>query len=536
MSILKLACTASDSNSVWGLTIGANYTTANMIDYYGEISYYAIVKSNANPTQNTADLTWSLVSVFNVPIAEVFMFGVKDEVSYFVYHCAVNSNGAFTFFYTSSVNGGSLHPEGYRYDPAASLNSSSYNQKPDFGPGAWFGLTIDPTFVWPVYIYNPTLFYASGDAGSTPSLVFAYSESSESTNISFASLNENTKTLSFVGSWVSLSSSYIKSLVYANNQLFVYSTSSSGSFLSAYPLAAATAVAPVPRIFNMSATNSCYTGNYFYSGVVSDAFYLICASSSSQPTNLYTLANININGSSISPGRILADSLIQMTNWNFIIGSDGMGTAAIAFMIGSNHTYILSMSGSSVGVISGPSDITIPETLAGTHSLMFSSPVSTVGLILGILGGAVFIIGIAFYIYRKKNSDLKRGTYSTTVKKHQAMPSATTGVYTQGYNQTEVVSMPGAATQYIIRPADVPATTTPTATFTGAGNADAGHSSQQPYAFQQPVPQDHIPGQQLQLTSHPRPNFVTTVGGDGADNLTQLSEVRTSDDTSSPYN
>ncbi|KAG0290548.1 hypothetical protein BGZ98_003378 [Dissophora globulifera] len=210
-----------------------------------------------------------------------------------------------------------------------------------------------------------------------------------------------------------------------------------------------------------------------------------------------------------------------MTNWNFIIGSDGMGTAAIALMIGSDHTFILDMSGSGIGITSGPANITIPETLGADpspKSYSSSSSFSTgsiVGLTLGLIGGVVLLVGLAFFVRRKRNSRSQKGP----TPKNQAMPLATTRDYTQG------ISIPSAGTKYNVRPAHVPEASAPAVTFIGAGNADAGH-----------FPRDHFSVQQLQFSSHPRPNFVTTLGGDGADNPVQLSETRTRDDTPSPLN
>ncbi|KAG0290549.1 hypothetical protein BGZ98_003379 [Dissophora globulifera] len=199
MGILKLACTASDSNSVWGLTITNNYSTPYFA--FNSERYYAIVKSNANPTRNVSDLTWSLISAISIDV--IRPISATDSEHY----CAVNSNGVFTVFYTyipfESYTSSISAPAGFQYDPSVPHSSASYNQTLQIGSGVWSGLTVDPAFVWPTYLCKPSLFYAGGNASSTPSLVLAYFDSNLNEGISFASLNESTKTLSFMGSWAS---------------------------------------------------------------------------------------------------------------------------------------------------------------------------------------------------------------------------------------------------------------------------------------------------------------------------------------------
>lgn len=240
-------------------------------------------------------------------------------------------------------------------------------------------------------------------------------------------------------------------------------------------------------------------------------------------------------------------------------------TPEYAFMVddryGTAGSYALVMSGDNAGTVWGPKDVFIPETYGKdpnakpTDSNPESSSLSS-GAILGVVVGVLAVVGLlSFCLYRSSNKN--KNKKQATVTGNQT--------YTQGHNQTEVVTKPGQTTQYIIRPAVVPMAQVPgtngpyqmnTAGQPHLAGAYPQMSGQPMYPTPQAAPiaisdariitpatiattttttapsyqpvQNQM--QHPQFSSHPRPNFITTIGGNGQSNNHQ-DEVKTGPDS-----
>ncbi|KAF8937611.1 hypothetical protein BGZ58_002428 [Dissophora ornata] len=259
-----------------------------------------------------------------------------------------------------------------------------------------------------------------------------------------------------------------------------------------------------------------------------------------KPTVLYTISDTAMNASAVPPGVVLANSLNYMVYFQSIGGSNN--NAPFAFMQWNGAAYTLTLNGTAAGTVQGPANITIPEglgtnpspTTTSNTNYSSSSPLSPV---IGIIIAVVLIaLAALYYCIRKKH---KEGARPNVGAKYAGVPTTTgmTGAFTQGFNQTEVIARPGGGTEYIIRPAEAPGLYAP-GSLPGGGYAAyvPGSVPGQAYPVPQSAPidfqnQTQIPVQQLHFASHPRPNFVTSVGDSAADQ--QPLEVKTGSDTSS---
>jgi hypothetical protein len=134
------------------------------------------------------------------------------------------------------------------------------------------------------------------------------------------------------------------------------------------------------------------------------------------------------------------------------------------------------------------------------------------------------VIVIIIYCYRKRFS------HSNNEKKKKQ--TVVNQVYTQGHNQTEVVKKSGQPTRHIIRPAEVPMAQVPgidgpyqTNTAAPIAISDAGTiPPATATATMAAAPilqsgQDQM--QHLQLSSHPRPRFIMSLGDNDQSNSRQ---------------
>ncbi|KAI8601261.1 hypothetical protein EDD21DRAFT_374962 [Dissophora ornata] len=531
MGIISFDCVASDSTSLYGLVYGtSNYTFDPLESQYQP--YAAVVKSNPNPT-NLTDITWTLIS-------SVKTYGLNTLNSYsggFV--CAVNAQGVFTAF---SYYGSDEQPQGIRYDPTAT-KSTAFGQT---GPGAWFNMTVDTSYNWQYTTANQGLFYVG--SGANMSLVHVYLYS---TTVYLGIVNEATKTLDYVGAWTSGSIAAfglfpsLFGFTYADNTLYIYGQGST-PMVVAFTFTSATATPPAnPRLFNATSTSDCSSAYFYYSAALDNAYYLVCAplllpDIQNKPTVLYTISDTAMNASAVPPGVVLANSLNYMVYFQSIGGSNN--NAPFAFMQWNGAAYTLTLNGTAAGTVQGPANITIPEglgtnpspTTTSNTNYSSSSPLSPV---IGIIIAVVLIaLAALYYCIRKKH---KEGARPNVGAKYAGVPTTTgmTGAFTQGFNQTEVIARPGGGTEYIIRPAEAPGLYAP-GSLPGGGYAAyvPGSVPGQAYPVPQSAPidfqnQTQIPVQQLHFASHPRPNFVTSVGDSAADQ--QPLEVKTGSDTSS---
>jgi hypothetical protein len=231
----------------------------------------------------------------------------------------------------------------------------------------------------------------------------------------------------------------------------------------------------------------------------------------------------------------------------------------------STYMYSIEVSGAAAGTVRESNEIVVPESLGylDTPPSKFPPPFKyelnpnwypksdLTGLVLGVVMGV--LVGL-FMIY----CFCKRSPASDDEKKKQAAQAAVNQAFTQGHKQTEVVENPGQATRYIVRPTEVPMAQVPGMNGPYQSNTTgqphpAGVYPQTPGQPMQPMPQPApiaisdamtitpaaiaVPPSQsgqdqmqhLQLSRHPRPNVVTSVGDNDQSNSQQL-EVKSGPD------
>ncbi|KAK3814985.1 MAG: hypothetical protein J3Q66DRAFT_343552 [Benniella sp.] len=227
--------------------------------------------------------------------------------------------------------------------------------------------------------------------------------------------------------------------------------------------------------------------------------------------------------------------------------------------------YGIQVSGVGAGTVQGSKSIIVPETFgkdpnapSPTYRTSYPYPtypypgrngqadtdsdsdseVSTAVIVVVVIVVLTLVVGLMYCLCRRSKSDEE--------KKKQAAQAAVNQVYTQGHYQTEVIRT-GQATQYIVRPtgvpmAQVPGMNGPYQPNTAGQPHPAGVYPQMPGQPMHPMPQPapiaisdamtitpaanavppSQPGQDqlqhLQFSSHPRPNFVTSVGDNDQSN------------------
>ena len=215
---------------------------------------------------------------------------------------------------------------------------------------------------------------------------------------------------------------------------------------------------------------------------------------------------------------------------------------------GTPGVYGIQVSGGGAGDVQGPKNIIVPETFgrdpnapSPTHTYPSqNSDLDSTAVIAAVV--TVILITVVGLIYCLCKRSSKSGD-----RNNQAAQAAVSQAYTQGHNQTEVVGNPGQATQFPVRPtgppmAQVPGMNGPYQTNTAGQPHPVGVYPQMPgqpmFPMPQPAPiaisnamtiapaattvppfqsgQDQL--QHLQFSSHPRPNFVTSVGDNDQSN------------------
>jgi hypothetical protein len=235
-------------------------------------------------------------------------------------------------------------------------------------------------------------------------------------------------------------------------------------------------------------------------------------------------------------------------------------------------TYGIDVSGASAGTVRGVMDIIVPETFGLDRNVPTTtytyrayptaypyptyptdrntdSGSNSTGPIVVVVMGVLTVVFVTMYCVCKstmKNDD---------ERKKRAAQAVVNQVYTQEHNHTEVVRNPRQPTQFIVRPTEVPIAQVsgmdgPHQMKTAGQPHLAGVYPQMPgqsiHTIPQPAPttisdastispatataamtttpplqsvQDQL--QHLQFSSHPRPNFVTSVGDNDQRNSQQ---------------
>ncbi|KAF9349801.1 hypothetical protein BGX34_001602 [Mortierella sp. NVP85] len=502
MGILQLLCVAAGPrNTLYAFAKASTYGNSAQLPS-GE--YYVIAKSNANPTFFT-EMTWPTVTAINSSAFSMF-----KKVS----TCVVSDQGVVTVF------GLYYEPSTYdpkyvviRYDP--STTTSNIGQT-SIGLGRWMNITAGDSYARDRSTYKRSLaFYTKDTAAGGAQRLIHLSYGNDVLPVLFGVVDETTRTLSHVANWTMAS-------YYLEAKVFVYPFTGLPS-----------TIPPEPRIVDAVSTYYlCSWTSNILSGVWGNSYRLLCPfqGNESFDSKLYTINNISQGRFSIDTGITIAEGYDMIDYFIPMVS-----TPDFAFMVetdtrfSSPGMYAIQVSGDGAGTVRGLMPIIVPETL-GKQDVPSKYPYpnrasDSTGLIVAVFIGVLVALFLTIYYFYKRLSDRND-------KKKQAVQAALEEVHTQEHNQTEVVEDSEQATQHIVRPAEIPMAQVPgmdgsyqTNTAAPIAISDAGTiSPATATATMITAPilqsgQDQM--QHLQLSSHPRPNFVTSVGENNQSNSQQ---------------
>ncbi|GJJ76971.1 GPI mannosyltransferase 3 [Entomortierella parvispora] len=221
----------------------------------------------------------------------------------------------------------------------------------------------------------------------------------------------------------------ILSLTYGNEQILAYVQNGQNSAILALPLSNYPSPAPSPsKTYPAPAAYSgCNEAITVQSGYLGLSYYLACMNSpmESTPSQLFTIADVTAATTSATAN--VAASVIDPVNYtrnNYFIplGADPNPFAWTG-------TQGLGLAGINRGHWEGPPmdpDITVPSELnmgSGGHDSSSSSSSSSLstGAIVGIVVGALVVLGVVFWAMRKRNSDNGPGAENSSVPGKQEL-------------------------------------------------------------------------------------------------------------------
>ncbi|KAF9086162.1 hypothetical protein BGX29_001546, partial [Mortierella sp. GBA35] len=414
------------------------------------------VKSNTNPASPT-DLSWSVVSRIETAMLLEAEFNFSgNDIS-----CAISTQGVFTVF----LHIGSKAGIGIRYDPAGTMDPK-YNVK-----GAWINMVVDPKYLWTDDFMQQALGYVSN--GSTNVLVHViFSEAANMLNV--AMVHDATNTVTGTGAWA---------LSFNTTQVFGCSSQLSAAWFI-----------------------------YFNHNTLT----LICGLL--VRTHYYSIKDPNNAVSTGPPTNFTAD--ISQTKYIVPIG-DGIGASSFSLMKILSYTNVLGNENGSkyarrkeitvadtVGINNGLPRPPTSSTSGGnggnsspTNSSQGSS--ASVGVIVGVIVGLVALAGLTFFIIKKRRTSQNKGTATAVAATAASFKTELPLDRPENYTPPQQLGQNGEpnydttgqylATSYPMG-LNEPTTILPMAPISSA-------PQQQTY-------QDRMAG--LQLSSHPRPNFVTS--------------------------
>ncbi|KAK3814980.1 MAG: hypothetical protein J3Q66DRAFT_388897 [Benniella sp.] len=553
MGILDPSCVASGpGNTVYAFALARAYGSTAL---YREAQYYVIAKSNANPT-SFKEMTWSTVATISSNA-----FSMLDKVI----TCVVSDQGVVTIFGDTKYDSRISDAYGYmviRYDPSATPNGGTIST----GPGGWMNITVSNTYTLARDPYGGTTlssltslaFYVKDTAaGGAQKLIHLTMRGSNRPTLQFGIVDEITKTLSHAANWT-MNDAYpnVESLAYSNNELYLYMSSGfTLSKVSVYPLTGVTSTVPSnPRTLNTATTNDiCSWSSHILSGVWDNSYHMLCTSSatSSRDTTLYTISNITQSGSLAGSGINIPRGLNDI---DFFIPVAATADFAFTLDTGTGYlppaTYGIQVSGVGAGTVQGSKNIIVPETFgrdpnapSPTYRTSLPYPTYTypgqnrnadsgsdsTGVIVGVVMAILFLVFITIYCIcrssMKSDAEKKQAAANQYVIRPTGVPIMAQVPGMNGPYQMNAAGqphpvgvypqMPGQPMYPIPQPAPIAITD---ARITAPATATAAMTTTPPLQSVQNQMQH------LQFSSHPRPNFVTSVG-DNDEGNSQKQEV-----------
>ncbi|KAK3836903.1 MAG: hypothetical protein J3R72DRAFT_450044 [Linnemannia gamsii] len=446
-----------------------------------------LFKSNTNPASPT-DLSWSVVS----RIDSTQLMGTGYWTSGTGISCAISPQGVFTAFIHDN------EARGVRYDPAGTMDPS-YNVK-----GSWTNVVVDPKYLWTSDFELEALGYVL--SGSTNVLVHVIF-SKASNMLQVATVNDATNTLTGTGVWPLNKAVHgeIKALSIGNDHLYTIGEGIPGGapFLIGYPLATISASTPTNiQSFDTTQARRCYSYLYNSKKYIyfnHNTLTLVCpVTSTVDPGTYYTIKDPNNAVSTGPPTNFTVNMKLMDMAWGVPIG-DGIGASSFLIMRYVNDIYVLGNENGSkyhrqinkisvvnpVGINNGirlPTPSSISGGNGGKPSSQDSS--SSVGVIIGAIVSLVVLAGFAFFIIKRRRTIRNKGTAGAASFKTELPLDQENYTPPQQPGQNLATSYPVGLNE--------PNTILPMAPISSA-------PQKQTY-------QDQMAG--LELSSHPRPNFV----------------------------
>ncbi|KAF9567292.1 hypothetical protein EC968_003272 [Mortierella alpina] len=498
---MKCLTTDSGGTTFYGMIFAHDYAISKYPSRQTDI--VAVVKSNTSPA-SPLSMTWSLVSKIGLEslTGKVFRPSRKSL-------CAINSKGVFSILmhFGTELPGSTLpSPSGprlFQYDPRGKTMDASFNYK---GVGSWSNVTIEAhdsiTGRW----FEPRMQYAYN--GQVETLIF--SVIGLGFDVHLAVLNEATNTLAHAATWkmnTTLYGTLRSDAIISGDRLYLISEGERFPhhplpYVASFPISAQIpANTPEGRMIEASvfgeitrldpalrldlATNA---GTLYVLArkwfVDNESFFL------SQTHNADEAATL---GSAISIPQKIDDYL------DFVpLGGE------FALVTRDDQLDAISLSGPSLGNLYSNISINIIDSVDpnSEYEVVQSSGESKVGLIVGVAIAVLVLVGagIGYFFWKKRRATGTAGAASAI----PALPPKDLA-YTQGHDFVQKIE-----SLTVGDPSDRPITYDHTAGFIGATVAPPTTATTMMSGTQVQYFQDHMQG--LQLSSHPRPNVVTTGG------------------------
>ncbi|KAF9125333.1 hypothetical protein BG015_004915 [Linnemannia schmuckeri] len=473
MGILDLRCITTDpaATTFYGFAYAKGYDPKTP-DIPSTANYTVLVKSNTNPSSPSA-LTWSLVSMTKSETLTYY-----DPAYSKGFTCAVNAQGvfsAFTSFVTPSVKS-----FGIRYDP---------------GLGAWMSLAVDPKYAWPFPFLEQKLGYVNN--------VLTHAVFSSLTGtIYFATMNEATKTLIPAGVWAMNGTAYgsIQTMMISNNNLYTIGVGIvTSTLLTSFPLTPTLSpTIPVGRNLNTNQVIDCAKAHSFYLYYNQNALSVTCGFDFNQGiyATVYVVKDPD-NTATIGPPATSKQSVKYADDLVPIGDGNGSGASFVLMrLFGQLYALVASSNGSVTSEWLGKANITDP---VGVGSKSAESPSLSVGAIVGIVAGALVVVGLMVFLCIRRRKNKKNINASPLNNSHVVLQRAGQNGGPNYYNPTG--QLPASA--YPLKQ-DTVTTVLPMAPMT-----PVPHQHQQQYQSMQEQMQA------LQFSSQPHPTFVLGAYGSG---------------------
>ncbi|KAK3807613.1 MAG: hypothetical protein J3Q66DRAFT_82157 [Benniella sp.] len=489
MGILSPNCIASNERSIYGISVESSY--AQGADPTQRV---VLIKSNDN-LSSLADIRWNIVSTIQAGA----VYNISSPISPI---CKVDEKGVFTYVDLNIFKTPGSPPAtgGIQYSPAHPANAGSTST----GPGGWKNIDTGGPYPWDVQSQDEVAFNVPDAAGNN---VLTYMWSIGSAAVQFGYLDSATMQLQAGPQWKFPQTMSIKRKNYFSKTLVLYVTE---GFLSTIPGVLtipfdSPMIAPAPPA-NLTGYRMRYneTKDPLTTGFFSDTFYSILRRYDSVgiPTDALTLVSFT---DPTAPKFIRELNLTEPINnfgdtrgliWIVIGGHGGAPVLGFNYRMDSKNTSHLSavyLDGPNIGKwesvpwkinVSEPFGIYTypPPRRTGPPSESSSSP--STGLIVGCVVGGLAVIGVAVFLfihYSRRMTKQMNEAYSTKQQQQQQQQHSLAGSPVSAYSEYDTKQKP----------------------------YEVHNTNLSPTAF---VPSFQ---QQINLSSHPRPNVVSTLADQG---------------------